>query len=56
VLLGRLLQPFAQTLTNDFIYWLVYPKSMGAKPRIDAFRAWLLAEANASLNAVPAAL
>jgi LysR family glycine cleavage system transcriptional activator len=45
---GRLVQPFAQTLANDFSYWLVYPKSTAAKPRIDAFRTWLLAEAAAS--------
>jgi LysR family glycine cleavage system transcriptional activator len=49
---GRLVKPFAQTLANDFSYWLVYPKSTAAKPRIDAFRAWLLAEAAASMSVV----
>ncbi len=49
---GRLVQPFAQTLTNDYSYWLVYPKSTAAKPRIDAFRTWLLAEAAMSLPAL----
>ncbi|QDL56485.1 transcriptional regulator GcvA [Rhodoferax aquaticus] len=45
---GRLVQPFPQTLANDFSYWLVCPKSTAAKPRIAAFRTWLLAEAGAS--------
>jgi len=49
---GRLVRPFSQTLTNDFSYWLVCPKSTAAKPRIDAFRTWLLAEAAVSLPTV----
>jgi hypothetical protein len=49
-------QPFVQTLTNDFSYWLVCLKSTAGKPRIDAFRTWLLAEASASLTAFSTAL
>jgi LysR family glycine cleavage system transcriptional activator len=49
---GRLVQPFAQVLTNDFSYWLVCPKSTAAKPRITAFRSWLLAEATVPLTTV----
>jgi LysR family glycine cleavage system transcriptional activator len=49
---GRLVQPFSQTLANDFSYWLVYPKSTAVKPRIDVFRSWLLAEATVSSTAV----
>lgn len=41
---GRLLKPFAQNLPNDYSYWLVYPKSAAAKPRIEIFRDWLLNE------------
>lgn len=42
---GRLLTPYRQRLKNDFSYWLVYPKASALKPRIMAFRSWLLAEA-----------
>ena len=45
---GRLVQPFAQTMANDFSYWLVYPKASAAKPRIEAFRAWLLEQVKAT--------
>ena len=44
---GRLLQPFTQQLANDFDYWLVYPKAAAAKPKVAAFRDWLLTEARA---------
>ena len=40
----RLVKPFELKLPNDYIYWLVYPKSSAAKPRIEAFRDWLLEE------------
>ncbi len=42
---GRLVKPFAQQLVNDFSYWLVYPKASASKPRVAAFRDWLLTEA-----------
>ncbi len=41
----RLVKPFAHNLPNDYSYWLVYPKSSAAKPRVAAFRSWLLHEA-----------
>ncbi len=41
---GKLVMPFAGTLDNDFSYWLVYPTASAALPRLQAFRAWLLAE------------
>jgi LysR family glycine cleavage system transcriptional activator len=41
----RLVQPFGQTLQNDYSYWLVYPKAAAARPRVAAFRTWLLQEA-----------
>ena len=42
---GRLVQPFPHRLPNDYSYWLVYPKSAAGKPRLAAFRRWLLDEA-----------
>lgn len=42
---GKLIRPFAQSLPNDFSYWLVCPKSSLEKPRVAAFRRWLLHEA-----------
>lgn len=51
---GRLIQPFAQSLPNDFSYWLVCPKSSAEKPRIVAFRHWLLQEAASCGGATPA--
>lgn len=43
----RLVQPFAKTLPNDYSYWLVYPKAAAEKPRVAAFREWLMGEAAA---------
>ena len=51
---GRLIQPFAQSLPNDFSYWLACPKSSVEKPRIAAFRHWLLQEAALCAGAAPA--
>jgi LysR family glycine cleavage system transcriptional activator len=44
---GRLVQPFELgiRIPPDFAYFLVYPKSAAADPRIVAFRAWILDEA-----------
>lgn len=42
---GKLVRPFAQTLPNDFSYWLVCPKSSLQKARVATFRHWLLQEA-----------
>lgn len=52
---GRLVKPFAQQLANDFSYWLVYPKAAASKPRVAAFRAWLLAEAEQCAQAATGA-
>lgn len=43
----RLVRPFAKALQNDYSYWIVYPKAVADRPRIGAFRDWLLAEAAA---------
>jgi LysR family glycine cleavage system transcriptional activator len=42
---GRLVRPFPQSLPSDESYWLVYPAGAAARPKVAAFRAWLLAEA-----------
>ena len=42
---GRLLQPFALTASNGKAYWLVTPEATAERPKIKAFREWMLAEA-----------
>ncbi len=42
---GRLLCPLPQRLAAHFAYWIVHPKAIPPSPAIDAFRDWLLAEA-----------
>ena len=42
---GRLVQPFAFTLPIEFAYYVIYPDSHGERPKIAAFRDWILAEA-----------
>lgn len=45
---GRLVQPFAIALPNDYSYWLAYPRLALERPEAVAFRNWLLAEARAA--------
>lgn len=47
----QLVKPFAHNLRNDFSYWLVYPKAAAERPRVNAFRSWLLDEARACADA-----
>jgi len=42
---GRLVAPFAVTLQPRFAYYLVMPEAIAGRPAVEAFRAWLLAEA-----------
>jgi len=42
---GRLVQPFALHLPNDYSYWLVWREVERESPRAAAFRSWLLTEA-----------
>jgi LysR family glycine cleavage system transcriptional activator len=42
---GRLVRPFSQGLPNEYAYWLVCPEATADRPKIVAFREWLLAEA-----------
>ena len=44
---GRLVRPFDQSMPADFSYWLVCPEASADRPKIVAFREWLLAEAGA---------
>ncbi len=41
---GRLVQPFPIVGGNDKSYYLVYPTAAAERPKIAAFREWLLAE------------
>ncbi len=42
---GRLVKPFDLALPSSWAYFLVYPPAYRDRPKIAAFRAWLLAEA-----------
>jgi LysR family glycine cleavage system transcriptional activator len=39
---GRLVKPFDLVLTSEFCYWFVCPPDHLERPRVAAFRAWLL--------------
>ncbi|MBV9521885.1 MAG: transcriptional regulator GcvA [Alphaproteobacteria bacterium] len=45
---GRLVRPFDQSVPGTSPYWLVCPEAIAERPKIVAFREWLLAEARAS--------
>jgi LysR family glycine cleavage system transcriptional activator len=44
---GRLVKPFDVRLALDFGYWVVSPGQTANRPKVAAFRDWLLAEASA---------
>ena len=44
---GRLVKPFGLALPAGYAYWIVCPKRAADKPKIQAFRDWLLIEAAA---------
>jgi LysR family glycine cleavage system transcriptional activator len=44
---GRLVKPFEISLPFELTYYLVCPEAIADRPKIAAFRAWLLAEAKA---------
>jgi LysR family glycine cleavage system transcriptional activator len=50
---GRLVRPFGQSMPADFSYWLVCPEASADRPKIVAFREWLLAEAGVVPPPVP---
>ncbi len=41
---GRLVRPFALTLPTEFAYYLVRPDAGGDRPKVAAFRDWILDE------------
>jgi LysR family transcriptional regulator, glycine cleavage system transcriptional activator len=45
---GRLVRPLLGSTPTDYSYWLVCPEAAAARPKIVAFRNWILAEAAAS--------
>ncbi|MDJ0835673.1 MAG: transcriptional regulator GcvA [Acidobacteriota bacterium] len=45
---GRLMTPFALSLSDDVAYYVVYPRGGGHLAKIKTIRDWLLAEARAS--------
>jgi DNA-binding transcriptional LysR family regulator len=45
---GRLFQPFPLTVGNGKSYWVVYPEGAGDRPKIRAFRDWILGELRAA--------
>jgi LysR family transcriptional regulator, glycine cleavage system transcriptional activator len=48
---GRLVRPFDISLPFELTYYLVCPEATADRPKIAAFRAWLLAEAEAQKQA-----
>jgi len=51
---GRLVQPFDLVVSsNAKAYWLVYPEAFAERPKIRAFRDWILAEAAAFKKTEP---
>ncbi|MEI2297305.1 LysR substrate-binding domain-containing protein [Ensifer sp. MJa1] len=45
---GRLIRPFEHVVRDGRAYWLVYPQSNRRQKKIQAFRDWVVAEADAS--------
>jgi DNA-binding transcriptional LysR family regulator len=45
---GRLFQPFPLTVGNGKAYWMVTPGGAAERPKVRAFRQWILAEAAAA--------
>ena len=52
---GRLVQPLVETQPAPFAYWIVCPKASAEQPNIARFRNWLLEEAAADAENLPAA-
>ena len=48
---GRLIQPFPQQVKGSYQYYVVCPEATADRPALHAFRAWLLAEARAHVEA-----
>ena len=44
---GRLVRPFEASLLLDFSHWLVYLPEALRRPKVKAFRDWIMAETKA---------
>ncbi len=42
---GQLVRPFSLSLPTEFAYYLVYPRVHSQRPGLEAFRQWILSEA-----------
>jgi DNA-binding transcriptional LysR family regulator len=51
---GRLFQPFDLTVSTGKAYWLVSPEATAERPKVRAFRDWVLAELAADVGALRA--
>ena len=49
---GRLAIPFELTLPMELAFFLVYPRARVERPKLAAFRAWLLEQSTAGGAAV----
>ena len=47
MLAGRLVRPFGPSLSVNYAYYIVCPKQTAERPKIRAFRDWLISEAKA---------
>jgi len=45
---GRLVRPFGATMPVRFAYYVVHPRAKGLLPKVQVFKAWLRAQADAS--------
>ncbi len=52
LLAGRLVRPFALSMPAPFAYYVVCPKAAAERPKVAAFRDWLLREAAADAAAL----
>lgn len=50
---GRLIRPFEQSRPFRFAYWLVCPLASADRPKIAAFRGWILEEADVLRASLP---
>jgi LysR family glycine cleavage system transcriptional activator len=47
---GRLVRPFDLALSDAFAYFIVCPHATAERPKIVAFREWIMAEAKAYME------
>ena len=54
LLAGRLIRPFGPSLPVNYAYYIVCPKTTARRPKISAFRDWLIQEAQADVDGMKA--